>query len=190
MPSGHFALDRIAAIAMLTFVAPWLHAKQVSTKMTPAAPLVIEGLGKGTVTLSGPWQFHPGDDPAWASPTFDSSDWEQLSCGPALGQAGPRPSHRLCLVPVFHRAHARRPAYLRSFRFWCRKSMIRTKSIGTAHSSGVTASCHLTLSGTFRSRRRPLNLARCSTAFWPCAFGRPPCSPTIPGAQAVLKLPL
>ena len=45
---------------------------------TPA-PLVIEGLGKGTVALGGPWQFHLGDDPGWASPTLNDSGWEQIT---------------------------------------------------------------------------------------------------------------
>ena len=88
MPSGHFALCRIAAIAILAVAPHWAHAAQASAKSTAAAPLVIEGLGKGTFTLSGPWQFHPGDDSAWASPTFDSSGWEQLSADQPWGMQG------------------------------------------------------------------------------------------------------
>jgi len=88
MPSGYFALRRIAAMVLLVFAAPWVHAMQASTKSTPGAPLVIEDLGKGTFALSGPWQFHPGDDPAWASPTFDSSDWELLSADQPWGKQG------------------------------------------------------------------------------------------------------
>jgi hypothetical protein len=42
------------------------------------APTVIDSLGKGAVRLVGPWQFHEGDDPAWASPDFDDSRWEQV----------------------------------------------------------------------------------------------------------------
>jgi hypothetical protein len=30
---------------------------------------------QGAVSLSSAWRFHPGDDPAWASPTFDDSSW-------------------------------------------------------------------------------------------------------------------
>jgi diguanylate cyclase (GGDEF)-like protein len=88
MPSGYLALRHIAAIVLLAFAAHWVHAAQASTKSTATAPLMIEGLGKGTFTLSGPWQFHPGDDPAWASPTFDSSDWEQLSADQPWGKQG------------------------------------------------------------------------------------------------------
>ena len=87
MSSGYFALHRTAAIVLLAF-AQWVHATQAITKNTAAAPFVIEELGKGTFTLNGPWQFHPGDDPAWAGPTFDSSDWEQLSAEQPWGKQG------------------------------------------------------------------------------------------------------
>ena len=83
-------------MALLAFAAPWVHAAQggaMSTAMAPrvaplAGPLVIEGLGKGTFTLSGPWQFHVGDDPAWANPAFDSSGWEQLTADRPWGKQG------------------------------------------------------------------------------------------------------
>jgi len=39
----------------------------------------INGLGKGSIPLDGPWQFHLGDNQAWASPALDDSHWEQLS---------------------------------------------------------------------------------------------------------------
>jgi Stage II sporulation protein E (SpoIIE) len=44
-----------------------------------AGPLVIDELGKGTTPLDGGWQFHPGDNPAWADPGFDDQGWEQLT---------------------------------------------------------------------------------------------------------------
>jgi diguanylate cyclase len=81
-------LCRIATMAILALAACGLDGMQASTKLAPAAPLVIEGLGKGTFTLNGPWQFHPGDDPAWAAPSFDSSDWEQLSGDKPWGRQG------------------------------------------------------------------------------------------------------
>jgi diguanylate cyclase len=88
MPSGYFALHRTAAIVLFAFAAHWVHATQSGTKSAAAAPLIIEALGEGTSTLNGPWQFHPGDDPAWASPTFDSSDWKQLSADQPWGRQG------------------------------------------------------------------------------------------------------
>ena len=88
MPSGHFGFRRVAAIVMLAFAVHWAYATQASAQSTAAAPLIVEDLGKGTVTLHGPWQFHPGDDPAWASPLYDSSGWEQLSADEPWGKQG------------------------------------------------------------------------------------------------------
>jgi diguanylate cyclase (GGDEF)-like protein len=88
MPSRHLAPGRIAAMAILVFAAQWLYAGQAGTETTAVPPIVIEDLGKGTFTLNGPWQFHPGDDFAWASPAFDSSDWEQLTADKPWGRQG------------------------------------------------------------------------------------------------------
>jgi diguanylate cyclase len=88
MPPCRRAFRRIAAIALLAFAFHWLHAQQASTKASSAAPIVIEGLGKGTFPLSGPWQFHLGDDPTWANPAFDSSHWEQLTADHPWGTQG------------------------------------------------------------------------------------------------------
>jgi len=55
----------------------------------PGAPkLVLDGLGKGTAPLDGPWQFHLGDDVSWAAPGADDSHWEQLSANKPWGQQG------------------------------------------------------------------------------------------------------
>ncbi|HZD75964.1 MAG TPA: SpoIIE family protein phosphatase [Acidobacteriaceae bacterium] len=34
--------------------------------------------GTGSVAIAGPWQFHLGDDPAWAAPAFNDAGWEQI----------------------------------------------------------------------------------------------------------------
>jgi hypothetical protein len=47
-----------------------------------ATALKLDG---GAVALEGPWQFYIGDDPAWASPGFDDSQWEQLSADKPWG---------------------------------------------------------------------------------------------------------
>jgi hypothetical protein len=53
-----------------------------------AHTLVIDGLGKGVAPLAGPWQFHLGDDPAWAAPGYDDSHWEQLTADKTWGAQG------------------------------------------------------------------------------------------------------
>ena len=45
--------------------------------------------------------------PAWASPTFDSSDWEQLSADQPWGKQGHAHLTGFALVPVFCRAQHR-----------------------------------------------------------------------------------
>ena len=50
---------------------------------SPAPSIVtIDGLGKGTVDLSGPWRFHIGDDLRWADPSINDtpgeSGWETI----------------------------------------------------------------------------------------------------------------
>ena len=71
-----FALTALLSQSGAAFAAP----KPVPARASaPApAPTVIDSLGKGSVQLVGPWQFHEGDDPAWASPDFDDSGWEHL----------------------------------------------------------------------------------------------------------------
>jgi Stage II sporulation protein E (SpoIIE) len=54
----------------------------------PAPTFVADDLGKGTVTIDDPWQFHLGDDPAWANPDFDDSRWERLTAGEPWGAQG------------------------------------------------------------------------------------------------------
>lgn len=54
----------------------------------PVKTLVIDDLGKGLAPLDGPWQFHLGDDPSWAQPNIDDSQWEQLLTGQPWGAQG------------------------------------------------------------------------------------------------------
>jgi len=47
--------------------------------------LTVQNPGTGTVPLGGKWQFHLGDNLAWANPSFDDSNWEQLSASEPWG---------------------------------------------------------------------------------------------------------
>jgi hypothetical protein len=71
------AWPALALLALLT-------APQITRAQTPAAapaPLVLEGLGRGTLPLDGTWQFQTGDSRAWASPAFDDSSWQPILTG-------------------------------------------------------------------------------------------------------------
>jgi hypothetical protein len=60
-----------------------------STRAASLVPtLTADGLGKGSIPLDGPWQFHLGDDPAWADPNYDDSQWEQLTADKPWGSQG------------------------------------------------------------------------------------------------------
>jgi hypothetical protein len=64
------------------------HAEKPQVSASPT--VVVDGLGKGALTLDGPWQFHLGDDPSWANPGIDDSTgydgWEQLDGGKSWGE--------------------------------------------------------------------------------------------------------
>lgn len=47
--------------------------------------LTVQNPGRGTVPLSGKWQFRTGDNPAWANPSHNDSNWEQLSASEPWG---------------------------------------------------------------------------------------------------------
>jgi serine phosphatase RsbU (regulator of sigma subunit) len=46
-------------------------------------------VGQSAVALSGPWKFHIGDDPRWADPDFDDSNWEPYDLAPGAGNLAP-----------------------------------------------------------------------------------------------------
>jgi len=72
---------------LIAFCATVYGAPRVTTPL-----LTAKGLGKGTVDLSSPWQFHLGDDPSWASPNLGDAtgqnDWEQITADKPWGAQG------------------------------------------------------------------------------------------------------
>ncbi len=50
--------------------------------------LVLDGMGKGTADLGGLWQFHLGDNPQWAQPGYDDSQWKSLLVDSPWGAQG------------------------------------------------------------------------------------------------------
>ncbi|HTV05231.1 MAG TPA: SpoIIE family protein phosphatase [Acidobacteriaceae bacterium] len=47
--------------------------------------LTVQNPGTGTVPLDGKWQFHLGDNLAWAEPSYDDSGWEQMTADAPWG---------------------------------------------------------------------------------------------------------
>ncbi len=65
------------AIFPLVFLLFGFHLCFAHAQTSPAPSVVtIDGLGKGTVDLSGPWRFHIGDDLRWADPNINDTPGE------------------------------------------------------------------------------------------------------------------
>ena len=52
------------------------------------SPVPIDSIGQATLPMDGPWQFHPGDNPAWALPNFDDSGWARIETGRTWEEQG------------------------------------------------------------------------------------------------------
>ncbi|HTV05767.1 MAG TPA: SpoIIE family protein phosphatase [Acidobacteriaceae bacterium] len=76
-------LLRAKKSALVFLLAASVFAQQQTPK--PSSPLIVQGLGRGSVQLGGPWQFHLGDEPLWASPSFDDSKWQTISTSSSWG---------------------------------------------------------------------------------------------------------
>lgn len=70
-----------------------------------APVLKIDGLGKGSALIDGPWQFHLGDAPAWAQPqtpdATGANGWEQITADNPWGAQG----HRSYAGYAWYRKH-------------------------------------------------------------------------------------
>jgi len=62
----------------------WLPEPACTQPLGPANGQSIS-LGQATARLDGPWRFHAGDDPAWAAPGFDDSQWERVDLTASAG---------------------------------------------------------------------------------------------------------
>ena len=84
-------MRRLLFVAFGIFTGPLAFA--TAPPAQPNAPvLAIQGLGKGTETLDGPWQFHLGDNPAWAGSDVVDTDrgagWVQITTDRPWGAQG------------------------------------------------------------------------------------------------------
>jgi hypothetical protein len=94
---------RVASLPRPLSVSLWIFsllcfAASATGQATPAqkstaASAVTEafhaaGIGTGSRTIDGLWQFHTGDDPHWARPDFDDSGWERLPADKPWGDDG------------------------------------------------------------------------------------------------------
>lgn len=76
--SASLAVGPVAALA----------AKPHAPLSPPVPTLVLNGLGEGLADLDGLWQFHLGDDPAWAATELNDTQWAQISADQPWGAQG------------------------------------------------------------------------------------------------------
>ena len=91
---SRLVFSRLAIKALLALLAASAFGQPPAPKPAqtagprPAPVLVIAGIGRGAVHLDGDWQFHLGDDPDWALPSYDDSGWESILADAPWGAQG------------------------------------------------------------------------------------------------------
>lgn len=50
--------------------------------------MVVPATIRGAIKINNSWRFHVGDDPAWASPSFDDSKWEKIDLTQTFADQG------------------------------------------------------------------------------------------------------
>ncbi|MFZ0663493.1 MAG: SpoIIE family protein phosphatase [Acidobacteriaceae bacterium] len=68
----------ILFLFVMTVSAFGLRAQEAAAPSDTAQVTV----GQAVIPLNGPWKFHIGDNPQWASPNFDDSQWETVTLTP------------------------------------------------------------------------------------------------------------
>ena len=91
-------LARVLKTLLLLLVAAGCALSAAADSATPNAattdPRNVDATSLGDLIGLGPnWLFAPGDDPAWASPTFDDSGWKSISAEKPLTDYGYRDLH-------------------------------------------------------------------------------------------------
>lgn len=78
----------LLALVLIILTREGRSAGQSRLEHTGSRTLVLDGMGKGTADLGGLWEFHLGDNPAWAQPGYDDSKWERLLVDAPWGAQG------------------------------------------------------------------------------------------------------
>lgn len=76
--------SRVAAGSVLVFFLSLFGVRCQGAER--AIPVKI---GSAVEVLTGPWKFHPGDNPAWAQPGLDDSNWGTMDLTPPPGSIDP-----------------------------------------------------------------------------------------------------
>ena len=82
-------LRRTAALFRLRLICCWL-ALSCACAHAAAQPAVMAAPAsfQGSIKLDGPWKFQVGDDPKWADPAYDDSNWTTVALNQPLTSQG------------------------------------------------------------------------------------------------------
>ena len=80
---GRMKKSELLLVVLILFVWRPLRAANLPATGEPVV------LARSAVALTGPWKFHIGDDPRWADPNYDDSDWETVDLTPRPGVVDP-----------------------------------------------------------------------------------------------------
>lgn len=85
-PERRFGMvDRASRFLRFSLALVLVLAAPVPLASAFANPLLIQNPGTGVVSLGGKWEFHLGDNLAWADPALDDAQWEQLRADATWG---------------------------------------------------------------------------------------------------------
>jgi hypothetical protein len=80
-------LTRARAAILLILAAIFLVASGARGASAPEEPS-LDSIGRGAIELTGPWKFRRGDNPAWALPAYNDSQWSSISPASSWGEQG------------------------------------------------------------------------------------------------------
>ncbi len=96
-------LSSLRRLVLSVGVAVAIAAQLAAQSMAPV--VMLHDPGSEAAALSGPWQFHLGDDAAWAQPEINDSTghdgWEQITADAPWGEQG----HRSYTGYAWYRIH-------------------------------------------------------------------------------------
>ena len=76
----HLVLSVLIILLICVFVHQVLAQDTEPTPVTGKLVLTLDAVRSVTMNLiKSPWKYHPGDNPEWANPTYDDTDWESVS---------------------------------------------------------------------------------------------------------------
>ncbi len=76
------------ALVFVCVLAAFVQTARAQASSAPPAVVAAPASYQGIIKLDGPWKFQAGDDPQWADPKFDDSNWTTVAISQPLVSQG------------------------------------------------------------------------------------------------------